>query len=192
LNAATVLRGLVLAAGCVVIAGVAPAVRITGRSIYANIRSARTSRSGNRLGRLSSALIVIDVAVAVVAIAVAGGLWVASESLLKRIRLSEPQRGGEYRITPEPVGDGAISLAISADGHRFAYSRNAQDSDIYRLDLPGKDGRISVTEKHISSVRTEYLPDYSPDGRSSTWRARWPIIPMFGTRGLHARQVTGR
>jgi putative ABC transport system permease protein len=72
LNAATVLRGLVLAVGCAVIAGVAPAVRMTGRSIDANIRHAR---SGNRLGGLSSALIVIDVAVAVVAIGVAGGLW---------------------------------------------------------------------------------------------------------------------
>ncbi len=75
LNAATVLRGLALAAGCAVIAGVAPAVRMTGRSIDANIRRARSSRSGNRLGGLSSALIVIDVAVAVVAIGVAGGLW---------------------------------------------------------------------------------------------------------------------
>lgn len=75
LNATTVLRGLVLAAGCAVIAGVAPAIRITGRSIDTNIRRARASRSGNRLGGLSSALIVIDVAVAVVAIGVAGGLW---------------------------------------------------------------------------------------------------------------------
>jgi putative ABC transport system permease protein len=75
LNAATVLRGLGLAAGCAVIAGVAPAVRMTGRSIDANIRRARASRSGTRLGGLSSALIVIDVAVAVVAIGVAGGLW---------------------------------------------------------------------------------------------------------------------
>ena len=71
LNAATVLRGLILAAGCAVLAGVVPAVRMTGRSIDANIKRART----NRLGGLSSALIVIDVAVAVVAIGVAGGLW---------------------------------------------------------------------------------------------------------------------
>ena len=75
LNAATVLRGLVLAAGCAVIAGVAPVARMTGRSIDANIRRARASRSGSRLGGLSSALIVLDVAVAVVAIGVAVGLW---------------------------------------------------------------------------------------------------------------------
>src|SRR6185503_17274056 len=65
----------VLAVGCAVIAAVAPALRLTGRSIDSNIKRARASRSGHRAGRLSSALIVIDVAVAVVAIGVAGGLW---------------------------------------------------------------------------------------------------------------------
>src|SRR4029079_17396726 len=75
LNAATVLRGLILAAGCAVIAGVVPAIRMTGRSIETNIKRVRASRSGHRLGGLSSALIVLDVAVAVVAIGVAGGLW---------------------------------------------------------------------------------------------------------------------
>lgn len=75
LTAATVLRGLVLATGCAVIAGVAPAMRMTSRSIDANIKRARASRSGHRLGGLSSVLIVIDVAVAVVAIGVAAGLW---------------------------------------------------------------------------------------------------------------------
>jgi putative ABC transport system permease protein len=75
LTATTVLRGLALAAACAVIAGVAPVVRMTGRSIDANIRRVRASRSGNRLSGLSSALIVIDVAAAVMAIGVAGGLW---------------------------------------------------------------------------------------------------------------------
>ena len=72
LSTATVIRGLVLAAGCAVIAGVVPAIRMTSRSIDANIK---LTRSSNRMGRLSSALIVIDVAAAVVAIGVAGGLW---------------------------------------------------------------------------------------------------------------------
>jgi predicted permease len=75
LTATTVVRAVLLAAGCAVIAGVLPAVRMTGRSIDANIKRARASRSGHRMGGLSSALIVIDVAVAVVAIGVAGGLW---------------------------------------------------------------------------------------------------------------------
>ena len=75
LTATTVLRGLALAIGCAVIAGVAPAFRLTGPSIDRNIKRAGASRSGGRRGVLSSALIVIDVAVAVVAIGIAGGLW---------------------------------------------------------------------------------------------------------------------
>jgi predicted permease len=75
LTATTVVRALVLAVGCAVIAGVLPALRMTGRSIDANIKRAKASRSGHRVGGLSGALIVIDVAVAVVAIGVAGGLW---------------------------------------------------------------------------------------------------------------------
>jgi putative ABC transport system permease protein len=75
LTAATVLRGLALAAGCAVIAGVGPAIRMTSRSIDANIKRTNGCRSGHRLGGLSSALITLDVAVAVMAIGVAGGLW---------------------------------------------------------------------------------------------------------------------
>ncbi|MEZ5290993.1 MAG: ABC transporter permease [Vicinamibacterales bacterium] len=75
LTAATVLRAVALAAGCAVIAGVLPAVRMTGPSIEANLRRTRAHRTGTRLGGVSTALIVIDVAVAVVAIGVAGGLW---------------------------------------------------------------------------------------------------------------------
>jgi predicted permease len=82
MNAATVLRGLVLAAACAVIAGVAPAVRMTGQSVDTNIKRARASRSGSRHGGLSGALIVIDVAVAVVAIGVALGLWVKVQATM--------------------------------------------------------------------------------------------------------------
>ena len=75
LNTATVLRALALAAGCAVIAAVVPAARMTGQSVDANMKRARASRSGSRLGGLPSVLIVIDVAVAVIAVGVAGGLW---------------------------------------------------------------------------------------------------------------------
>ena len=85
LHAATVLRGLVLAAGCAAIAAVAPAIRMTGRTIDANITRTRAGRSGNRPGGLSSALIVLDVAVAVVAIGVAGGLWGKVQATKPRI-----------------------------------------------------------------------------------------------------------
>jgi eukaryotic-like serine/threonine-protein kinase len=94
------------------------------------------------------------------------GNFFSSESFLQKIRLSEPQRGGGYRISQESIGEGATSIAISANGRRLAYSRNAQDSDIYRLKLPGKDGRSTPPEKLISSKRPDYAPDYSPNGQA--------------------------
>jgi hypothetical protein len=53
LNTSTVVRALALAAGCAVIAGVAPAMRMTGRSIDANIKRTRAGKPGNRLGAKS-------------------------------------------------------------------------------------------------------------------------------------------
>ncbi|MGE0815697.1 MAG: ABC transporter permease [Vicinamibacterales bacterium] len=85
LTAATVLRGLGLAAGCAVIAGVVPAARMTGPSIEANLRRTRARRTGSRLGGLPGALIAIDVAVAVAAIGVAGGLWGKVQATLPRV-----------------------------------------------------------------------------------------------------------
>lgn len=75
LTLATVVRGLTLAAGSAVLAAVVPALRMTGRSIDQNLKRTRASRTGARLGGLPGVLIALDVAVAVVAIGVAGGLW---------------------------------------------------------------------------------------------------------------------
>lgn len=116
MTAATVFRGLALAAGCAVIAGVAPAIRMTGRSIDANIRSARASRSGHRLGGLPSALIVVDVAVAVVAIGVAGGLWGKVQATHAR-ESSDGIRAGEVL---------SVTLAVSSSQrHQVARSQAA-------------------------------------------------------------------
>jgi putative ABC transport system permease protein len=116
LNAATVLRGLVLAAGCAVIAGVVPAIRMTGRSIDANIKRARAGRSGHRLGGLSSVLIVIDVAVAVVAIGVAGGLWGKVQATKSRASIDG--------IRAEEVLSVTLSVP-SSDRHQVARTQAA-------------------------------------------------------------------
>jgi hypothetical protein len=52
LTAATVLRGLLLAAGCAVIAGVAPALRMTAGPSTRTSSARRASRSGHSPGRL--------------------------------------------------------------------------------------------------------------------------------------------
>ncbi|HSW28213.1 MAG TPA: ABC transporter permease [Longimicrobiales bacterium] len=64
----TVVHALALAGVSAVVAGVAPALRFTGRSVQANIQRARARQTGLRMGGLSGALIVTDVAVAVTAV----------------------------------------------------------------------------------------------------------------------------
>jgi putative ABC transport system permease protein len=65
---------LELAAFSAVVAVVVPAMLVTGNSVHRNIQRARAGRSGFRFGRMSSALIVADVALAVAVVGFAVGL----------------------------------------------------------------------------------------------------------------------
>jgi predicted permease len=65
LSARTVLFALLLAGFSAAAAGILPALKVTGRAVQRNIQQARANRSGIRFGGLSSALVAIDVAVAV-------------------------------------------------------------------------------------------------------------------------------
>lgn len=65
-----VLSALALAVLSATVAGVVPALRITGRNVSDNIRRANADRSGIRFGGVIGALVVADVAVSVVAVAV--------------------------------------------------------------------------------------------------------------------------
>ena len=62
----------VLSAGVV---GVIPALKVTGKGVQQNIQRAAAGRSGVRFGGISSALIVVDVALAVATVGLAVGLW---------------------------------------------------------------------------------------------------------------------
>lgn len=70
---ATVFWALSLAAVSAAIVGVVPALRVTGKTVQRNIRRAAAGRSGIRFGGVSSALIVTNVALAMVAVGVAVG-----------------------------------------------------------------------------------------------------------------------
>jgi hypothetical protein len=82
LSPRTVLLALLLAGFSAAAAGILPALKVTGRAVQRNIQQARANRSGIRFGGMSSALVVIDVAVAVGVIGFAvtvvdfvGGAW---------------------------------------------------------------------------------------------------------------------
>ncbi|MEQ9400124.1 MAG: ABC transporter permease [Longimicrobiales bacterium] len=64
----TVVMALVLAVASAALAGVVPALRVTGSSVQATLQRTRTRRAGNRFGGVSGVLIVLDVAVAVAAV----------------------------------------------------------------------------------------------------------------------------
>ncbi len=69
-----VVWALLLAAASAIVAGVAPTLTLTGKGIVQNIQRAQAGRSGIRFGRVTSALIVADVALAVAVVGFALGL----------------------------------------------------------------------------------------------------------------------
>jgi len=70
----TVLWALGLAVLSAAVAGIVPALQVTGVSVQKNIQRAQASRSGVRFGGMTSALIVADVAVAVATVSFAAAL----------------------------------------------------------------------------------------------------------------------
>jgi predicted permease len=74
LTGEAVWRALLLAVVSATVAGVVPALRVTGRKIQENIRRADAGRSGIRFGGVTGVLIVLDVAVAVIVVAFVGAL----------------------------------------------------------------------------------------------------------------------
>jgi predicted permease len=70
-----ILWALALAVFSAAVVGIIPALKVTGRDIQSNLRRASAGRSGIRFGGMSSALIVVDVALAVAILGVSVGIW---------------------------------------------------------------------------------------------------------------------
>jgi hypothetical protein len=69
------LKALGVSVLCAVVAGVLPALRVTGGTLQTTLQSAAAGRSTLRLGRVAGTLIVIEVGLAVVALFVAVMAW---------------------------------------------------------------------------------------------------------------------
>jgi predicted permease len=69
------LKALGLSVLCAVVAGVLPALRVTGATVQPTLQSTAAGRSSLRLGRVAGALIVIEVGFAVVALFVGVMAW---------------------------------------------------------------------------------------------------------------------
>ena len=69
--------------------------------------------------------------------------------------------------TPELLqggGENIVSLAISPQGNRLAYSQAVADTDIWQVELRGATGKPGNPTNLISSTRQDYGPQFSPDG----------------------------
>lgn len=68
---------------------------------------------------------------------------------------------------PERIGansEDLVSPAISRFGNRLAYTRSADDINIWRMDLNGA-GEVAGQKPLIASTFRDSDPDYSPDGK---------------------------
>ena len=70
----TVFWALALAVLSAAVVGVVPALKVTGKAVQRNIQRAAAGRSGVRFGGVSSALIIVDVALSVATVGLAVGL----------------------------------------------------------------------------------------------------------------------
>ncbi|PYV25321.1 MAG: hypothetical protein DMG24_09330 [Acidobacteria bacterium] len=90
--------------------------------------------------------------------------------------LFSSDRGGLYSLwrvpvpggTPEPVGsvgEDAYQPTVSRQGNRLAYLHEKVNSNVWRTAGPNWSGPRSGPTKLISSTRTQFDMDFSPDGK---------------------------
>ena len=121
------------------------------------------------------------------------GALMTSGRVVKRIDLSEPKGNAGYPTVQESFGEDAWELAISPAGRRLAYSRSYSDSNIYRIELPDKNGRVGTPQRLIASTRNDYVPEYSPDGKMIAFtsaRSGSQEVWVCSADGSKPRQVT--
>ncbi len=113
-----VLRALGLAVLGAAVAGLLPALRLSGRDPQQSIRRARGGRSGILFGRLTGALVVADVAVSIVAVGLAAGL---SKQLTSRRSAAELTgiAAGEFLAVDVRLPVDALPGVTGAEGARF-------------------------------------------------------------------------
>jgi len=126
------LKALGVSVLCAVVAGVLPALRVTGGAVQPTLQSTAAGRSSLRLGRVAGALIVIEVGLAVVALFVAVMAWrlfqpnpdqntrvaAADRYLVASIRFpssADQYLAGSFRIPlPTAPGDEALRVRIAS------------------------------------------------------------------------------
>lgn len=177
----TVLWALALSVLSAAVAGVVPALKVTGRSVHRNIQRASAGRSGVRFGGLSGALIVADVATAMAVIGLAAGIsnvvkeaWDGRDAVgiqadqflsvqlgLTRIDTtpdSPASDGLEFRTRLASTQQALIERLKAESGVRAVAVGSAlprMDHDIRRVELDQDSGAGVVWPHRVRSVRVD-------------------------------------
>lgn len=91
------------------------------------------------------------------------------------------------------LGEGAYSPAISPAGNRLAYSLGCGDINVWRLELPVRDGPPGPPVRFLCSTRLDHLPKFSPDGKRIAFvsnRSGTPEIWVCDSDGRSCAQLT--
>jgi Tol biopolymer transport system component len=70
------------------------------------------------------------------------------------------------------LGEDIDQPALSHQGQRLAYTRRFSDSNIWRVQLAGPPGKVSLPIKFIGSTQPEFMARFSPDGRRIAFSSR--------------------
>lgn len=201
----TVVHALVLAGVSAVAAGVVPALRFTGRSVQANIQRARARRTGLRIGGLSGALIVADVAVAVTTV----GFALSAAAQVRRAGDSSqtvniPAEEYLAATVSFPVGEGADGPGAAGGSRGGARWAAAQEELVRRLREDPRVSGVAVADalprmNHDSRlVEAEGLAPPA-DRRGTSTRVARVAVDFFGSldqsvlagRDFHAGDLDG-
>ncbi|MGH9959784.1 MAG: winged helix-turn-helix domain-containing protein, partial [Pyrinomonadaceae bacterium] len=94
--------------------------------------------------------------------------------------------------TPEPLALGSnypwlgMQFSISRQGHRLAYSIGLDDTNIWRMEVPGSEGQPTSPTRLISSSLDDWGAQFSPDGKRITFESA-----RSGTRQVWVCQADG-
>ena len=69
------------------------------------------------------------------------------------------------------IGMNGACPAISRGGNRLAYVQTIHDFNIWRMEITSPKGNVPLPNKLVSSTRSEYEPQLSPDGKKIAFRS---------------------
>jgi Tol biopolymer transport system component/predicted Ser/Thr protein kinase len=78
--------------------------------------------------------------------------------------------------TPERLaigGNNSCCPTISRQGYRLAYLDGNLSQNIWKVDIPGPDGRSIPPARLVALTMTQQGPQYSPDGKKIVFQAGW-------------------